>query len=511
MKRTKAMFYNLLLLTGVSLFMRFVSVSFNVYVTGQIGAGGIGLYSLIMSVGGFAITFATSGVNFAATRMTAEAIGRGREEDIRRVMVRCILYSICFGCSAMIMLNILAKPISVNLLADERCILPLRLLSLSLPFISLSSALSGYFTAVRRVYKSAGVQLCEQFITITVTVRLLALLMPKGIAYACAALIGGSAISEVIAFLASFTLYKIDLYKHIKKGKGSEKHLTGKMLSISLPIAFSAYVRSALVSVEHILIPVGLRKFGSSGDSALASYGTLHGMVMPIILFPMAIMSAFAGLLVPEIAESLAAGEDDRVDNIVSRVFHIALVFGIGVAGIMISFSCELGRMIYNSDEAGLFIKVMAPLIPVMYLDHVVDGMLKGMGEQLYSMRVNIFDALMSVVLVYFMVPVWGVYGYVMIIFIMEIINASLSIIRLLKKCNTEVLIMKWVLKPLICIVGATSVTRFIMAADALSALNYGACTVLGITLCTVVYFALLLGTFSVTGSDIRWLRAAVV
>ena len=500
----------MLLLTGVTLFMRFVSVSFNVYVTGQIGAGGIGLYSLIMSVGGFAITFATSGVNFAATRMTAEAMGKGCEEDIRRVMLRCILYSLCFGCSGMILLNIFAEPISVNLLADERCILPLRLLSLSLPFISLSSALSGYFTAVRRVYKSAGVQLGEQSITITVTVRLLALLMPKGIAYACAALIGGSAISEAIAFVISFVLYRVDLHKNVKKGKGSEKNLTRKMMSISSPIALSAYVRSALVSVEHILIPVGLRKFGSSGDSALVSYGTLHGMVMPIILFPMAIMSSFAGLLVPEIAESLAAGEEERVDNIVSRVLQIALGFGIGVAGIMICFSGELGRMIYNSDEAGMFIKVMAPLIPVMYLDHVVDGMLKGMNEQLYAMRVNIFDASMSVVLVYFLVPVWGVYGYVMIIFLMEIINASLSILRLLKRCNSKMKIIKWIIKPLLCIIGSTSAVKLFMSTDAFLSLSYDASAIVGICMSVVLYFVLLIGTFSVTRSDIKWLKSAV-
>ncbi len=504
------MFYNLLLMTGVSLIMRFVSVGFNVYVTGKIGAGGIGLYSLIMSVGGFAITFATSGINLASTRMTAEALGQGNESDIRPVMRRCIAYSLCFGCTGTILLYLLSAPISSYLLCDERCVMPLRLLSVALPFISLSSALSGYFTAVRRVYKSSLVQLGEQFITISITVRLLALLLPKGVAYACTALIGGTVISEACAFLISYILYKSDLKKHVEKGKTVEKNLTKKLLSISIPIALSAYVRSALVSVEHMLIPAGLRKSGAGSDKALASYGTLHGMVMPIILFPMAIMSSFAGLLVPEIAESLAAGEDDRVDNIVSRVFQTSLCFGIGVSGIMVCFSGELGRMIYNSAEAGLYIRVMAPLIPVMYLDHVVDGMLKGMGEQLYSMRVNIFDASMSVVLVYFLVPVWGIYGYVVVIFTMEVINASLSIVRLFKRCNTQVKIIKWLVKPLLCIIGSTSAAKLLLSCDALASISVDLVGIAGITVTVGVYVILLVGTCAVTVNDIKWFRHAI-
>ena len=510
MKRTKAMFYNLLLMTAVSLVMRFVSLGFNVYVTGRIGAGGIGLYSLIMSVGGFAITFATSGINLASTRMTAEAIGKENETDIRHIMLRCIIYSLCFGCVAMILLYSFSGPVSRYLLCDERCVMPLRLLSFALPFISLSSALSGYFTAVRRVYKSSLVQLGEQIVTIAVTVRLLAVLLPKGAAFACAALIGGTVISECAAFLISYLMYKYDLKRHIEKGRPVEKNLAKKLLSISLPIAFSAYVRSALVSVEHMLIPAGLRKFGASNDNALVSYGTLQGMVMPIVLFPMAIMSAFAGLLVPEIAQSLAAGENKRVDNIVERVFQTALSFSIGVSGIMICFSGELGRMIYNSLDAGVFIRIMAPLIPVMYLDHVVDGMLKGMGEQIYSMRVNIFDASLSVVLVYLLVPIWGVYGYVVVIFIMEVINASLSVIRLFKRCNAGVKIIKWLIKPLFCIVFSTVIVKLIINTRIFMGVKTKAVGIIGIIMTALIYFLLLLMTRAITGKDIKWLKSAI-
>ena len=81
------------------------------------------------------------------------------------------------------------------------------------------------------------------------------------------------------------------------------KEITQKLLNIALQTAFSSNVLSGLLSLEHMLIPRGLSKSGASGEAAVASYGVLCGMVMPVVLFPMALLSTFAGLLVPELSE----------------------------------------------------------------------------------------------------------------------------------------------------------------------------------------------------------------
>lgn len=504
------MFYNLLLMTATTLLMRFVGVAFNVYITNKIGALGIGLFSLVMSVGGFAVTFATSGVNLAATRLTAEAIGRGSDLAVRQAMKRCLIYSLCFGLAGSLGLLALSKPIALGLLKDARCIIPLRLFSVSLPCISLSSAMSGYFTAQRRVVKSAAAQFFEQLVKILVTVYTVGLLAPRGIEYACIAVILGSMIAELSSFVFTYVMYRLDLAKHVRSSGEGEARVTRRMLGIALPIAFTTYVRSGLVTIEHLLIPWGLKRSGSSVERALSSYGTLHGMVFPIILFPQAVLSAFAGLLVPEVSECAARGEKARIEHISSRVMQSALAFGVGVSGIMLCYSSLLGRAIYNSDEAGVLIQVLAPLIPVMYLDHVVDGMLKGLGEQLYSMRVNIVDAAMSVVLVRLLVPMLGIYGYVMIVIVMELINASLSISRLLMRTPVRVEIGKWILKPLICIFGATSVTGILVSFVTPGTFTPAGDAIISVGICAVVYFIFLRLTGGISAQDIRWFRSAV-
>ena len=74
---------------------------------------------------------------------------------------------------------------------------------------------------------------------------------------------------------------------------------------------------------------------------------------------------------------------------------------------------------------------LLALLMPVMYMDHITDGMLRGLGEHLYCMRVNIVDSLISTALIYLVLPVWGLYGYIAILYLSEIFNFSLSIRRL--------------------------------------------------------------------------------
>ena len=69
---------NTILLTGSSILMRCIGMAFQAWLVGRIGAAGIGLYQLVMSVELLCITFAVSGIRFAVTRLVSEEIGRGR-------------------------------------------------------------------------------------------------------------------------------------------------------------------------------------------------------------------------------------------------------------------------------------------------------------------------------------------------------------------------------------------------------------------------------------------------
>ena len=466
MNRLRRFMLNGILMAGVTLAMRFVAVALNVYVSNSIGAVAMGLFTLITTVYGFGITFATSGINLATTRLVAEAIGdtsstkarsipADRQRLARAILCKCILYALFFGGAATVILLMLAEVIGCDILKDSRTVVPMQLLAITFIPISVSSVLGGYFSAVRRVYKNAITQILGQGIKIFGCIAFLRIFGVQDTEAACIAVVCGILVSELASFALNVLLYLFEK----RSGGNAQKPLgvLGRILSNALPLALSAYMRSALVTVEHILIPQGLQKSGSSKDLSLAAYGTVSSMAFPLVLFPSAISAAFAGLLIPEIAESCATGDERRIKGMISTVIETILIFSIGCAGVLTSFSLELGKAVYpQSDSAGLYILLIAPLIPVMYLDTGVDAMLKGMGEHVYSMIVNVIDALASVILVAILLPKMGILGYIVTVYFTEILNAALSITRLLLRSHVKTHVILWVGRPLLCIIAAT-------------------------------------------------------
>lgn len=508
MRIAKRFFMSALLLAFSALVMRSISLSFGAYVSRTAGAEAMGVFSLIMSVFSFALTLATSGINLAVTRMVSEALGNGNHGLARKNMRVCLSYCLFFGSLSGVFLFIFASPIGGGILKDDRTVFSMKILAVSLPFISVSSALGGYFTAVRRVYKSTLFGVLEQFVKIFFTVKLFEIFIGRGIEYACIALVTADAVSEVTAAAVSGLLYLRDRKKYIKKEPCavSTQSALKNLCSISMPVALSTYIRSGLLTIEHILIPKNLIKNGLARSEALSLYGMLHSMVMPVVLFPTAILLSFSGLLVPELAEAKVKNKKALISFIASRAFHFSLIFSFCIAGILITFSDELGLLIYKSHEVGNFIRMIAPLVPVMYLDSVTDAMLKGLGEQVYSMNVNIVDALLSVICVILLLPRFGIIGYVITIYLTEIVNASLSIIKLLSITGMRTNIRKWVFAPLLSVVGAASVSRILIGTVSLSVSG-----VTEVVICSfaVFFFYIILTrlTGGISKTDIKYLR----
>ena len=67
---------NAFILTATSLLLRTVGMFFRVYMSGKIGAEGMGLYQLIFSIYVLASTFATSGISVWWRRRPRREAGR---------------------------------------------------------------------------------------------------------------------------------------------------------------------------------------------------------------------------------------------------------------------------------------------------------------------------------------------------------------------------------------------------------------------------------------------------
>ena len=428
MTNRKKFFYNATLLTVVALTIKTVNLAFSAFISREIGAEALGLYTLIGTVYAFAITFASSGINLTVTRLVAAATGEGRGGEISRIMRHAVRYALVFSCFASFVLFVFSPYFAVAVLKDARAELPLRALSVSLVPIALSAVFSGYFIGVKKIVRSSATQVAGQIFRIAITVVLVLKMAEGGVAMATLALCISTTLSELFSFSFAFLQY---MTSPKPKLEGEPLSHFSDITNMALPLAFSAYIRSALITLEHVLIPRRLRLYGESESSALSSYGTLHGMALPVVLYPMSPLSSFAGLLVPEFAESEAGRDEARLCRICEEVISASLKYAAPVAVFIYFFSEEIAYSVYSSYSAGHYLSMLAPVIPIMYLDHVTDAMLKGIGEHVYSMWVNISDSLLSVFLIWFLLPKMGISGYAFVIIVMESYNFVLSFIRL--------------------------------------------------------------------------------
>lgn len=491
MGKLKKFIINGLLLTATSLLLRWVGVVYNSFLSNAVGSEGMGVYSLVMSVFGFAVTFACSGINLGTTRLVSEALACNNGNEVKKSIKLCISYSLIFSLTASIIMFLCCEYIGKNVLNDIRTVSSIRILSFSLPFISLASVFSGYFSAVRRVYKNATSLILEQTVQILLTSQILLNYSGKGVEFACNAVAFGVLISEVTSLLFNGVMYIIDTKKHTTNIGKVSAGLSNKLLGISLPLALSTYVRSGLVTVEHLLIPYGLRKNGASYTSSMSTYGVIQGMVFPLIMFPSCLVYSFGGLIVPELSALNKQGKQNQINHAVSKVLHYAVIYSVGVAGIMTCYAYELSYVFYKSAEAYPFIRILSPLIAIMYLDGAVDGVLKGLNEQIHSMKINIIDAAVSIILVWVLVPKFGLNGYIATVFVCEIVNCALSLTRLTKVSSPYISISKNLFLPIFNIIMSTAAVTLLFDRLNITFLNSYTNLAIRIIMNLLLYFVL--------------------
>ena len=107
MKKSKLFLTNGIILTLTALFMRTIGISFNVYISNRIGAEGMGIFSLVMSIYAFAITLATSGISIATTRIVTEELSVNNKEGAKKVVRKSIFFSFIISIIAGIIIIIL--------------------------------------------------------------------------------------------------------------------------------------------------------------------------------------------------------------------------------------------------------------------------------------------------------------------------------------------------------------------------------------------------------------------
>ncbi len=434
---------NTIILSLASLFLNILGIVFKIYLVSQMGEEGMGVYQLILSIYSFGATIAASGLSFTVTRLISEEIATRNEFRIPNMMKKSFQIACIFGFSAFSLLFFAGNFIAENFLGNTEIVPCLKILAFGLPFMAMSSCINGFFMGLRKVSDAVVIQIFEDVTQAAITIAALTFfIQEKSTPKVCTAIVAGTALGEVLAFLYAYTKYR----REISKFSAEKKFPMAHIVKITLPISVTSYIKSALVSAENLMIPISLQLYGYTQTQSLELLGLVKGMVLPLLFFPSVVLSAFSRMLMPEFADSNAIGDKSRIDQTGSAVISLSLAFGILVFGIFFFFADEIGVLIYSSESAGEIIRLICPIVPMMYLDGIIDGMLKGLNQQVSVMKYSIFEAIIRVGIVWFAIPIWGKWGFIGAIYCGNIVNAAMSLAKFIRSEQIKYPIFKKIL-----------------------------------------------------------------
>lgn len=271
------------------------------------------------------------------------------------------------------------------------------------------------------------------------------------LADACRIIIVGDALSETAACLFLLIAYRLDRRRITTRRTATLPYraLAKPLLGIAVPLTAGRYLSTALRTAENILVPARLTLFTHSDAMSLEQFGAVKGMALPLLFFPAAFLVTMSGLLIPELSDAHALGHTRQVTRLTKQAMHITCLGSILIGCLFTVFGRHLGQLLYNDDTVGLLLQILGPLTPVMYLDSVATGMLKGINEQVHSLWYSVADSAVRIALIWLLLPRFGITGFLFVMVVSNLLTCLLSTHRLLTKSHTAMQWMRWVLGPL--------------------------------------------------------------
>ena len=287
----------------------------------------------------------------------------------------------------------------------------------------------------------AIVEIFEQLFSMTITVLLLIFWAGNSTPRACLSVIFGSGFGACLTITTLLLLKKIEQYHHTKK----HIRIRRKLFETAVPLAIADNLKAVINTTENLMVPKRLQLFSRNSDP-MAAFGMVCGMVFPILMFPAAILFGLAELLIPEMARCKAAGSSRRIQYLSEKSLLIAIVFGCLCGGILYIGAEQICQCLYKTLEASTYLRWFAILTPMLYSDIIVDAMTKGLGQQKKCVRNNIITSILDILLLFILLPRYGMRGYFISFAITHLLNFALSISLLIDLIGKTIQIRKTIL-----------------------------------------------------------------
>lgn len=456
--RLHPVIHGTLLLTGAGFVSRILGFFYRIFLSNQIGAEGMGIYQLIFPVYGLCNALCTSSIQTAISRHAAYEYSAHSNQGAKRTLHAGLFLSVSLSVLLGVIVYLFATPIAIYFLHEERCILLLQIMALSLPVAAIHSSINGYYYGVQKASVPALSQLAEQLVRVFSVYLFVMIALEKNLPVTPALAVYGMLLGEAASVLYCLIALSLQTSAPAVASKTPVPSFSLQMkriLLLAIPLSANRLCLNLFQSVEAVCIPSSLRSFGLATDEALEVFGILSGMAMPFILFPSALTNSVAVMLMPTIAQAQAAHAAEQVKQISGLAVRYSLVIGILFSGIFLLYGNEMGVLVFNNQTAGLYISILAWLCPFLYISTTAGSILHGLEKTGLTFFHNILTLTIRIVFVFIAVPQYGILGYLAGLLVSQLLLAGMHMYSTERLTHFSFSAQSFILEP---------VGKFIMA-----------------------------------------------
>ena len=429
------------ILTLTGFLSRFIGFFYRIFLSRVFGAEGMGIYQLIAPVLALSFALTVSGIQTAISKYVAREEKTGNYCASLRYLITGFLAAMLLSILCAIFIYLYSEEIAIGFLKEERTAPLLRIISLSIPMATVHSCINGYFYGIKKTSIPSACQLMEQVIRVGSVYLIYAYFQKQGmqptISFAVVGLVIGEAASMCVSLIAVKVHFNKVLPIHMSSlfCLKSTQFLTSfkELLSLAVPLSLNRVIINFLQSIEAIFIPQQLLKYGCSTSQALSVYGVLTGMALPLILFPGAITNSICVLLLPMVSEADAVGNRNKIAKAIQSSIRYGFLLGICFTAFFFFCGGFLGNLLYQNKLAGEFILILSFLCPLMYIASTLNSILNGLGKTLETFLYSMVSLLVRLGFVFFLIPVYGIYGYLWGLLVSQLVQTVLCMIGVRK------------------------------------------------------------------------------
>ena len=354
-----------------------------------IGEYGISLFTIATPTYSLLLTISTLAIPISISKLVSENKGRSI-----RILTSATFLILSINFLLILIIFLTKDFITTNLLKEPLASPILMAFALTLPFVSISAVLKGYFAGKQNMVPHATSNILEQIVRLIIIVTILPILMKKSVIYAVLGLILLTILSEI----SSIIVFLFFLPKHINYKTNllpSKKH-TKDILNISLPTVSSRIIGNIGYFLEPIILTNLLLFSGYTNAYILREYGAYNAYSLALLTMPGFFIAAISTSLLPEISKFHGERNSSMVKRRIKQSLLFALLIGTFFSFIIFTFRDKLLFTLYNTTNGSDYIKILAPFFVLFYLEGVLTSALQALGHAKITMNITLWGVILK-------------------------------------------------------------------------------------------------------------------